>query len=205
MLAYKSDRIARRHLCHQNAREDHGKSWGRTCSSWGAKLTCLWLITSPGMLRLHSYRTPGPPMSLSISSRFLPGMVFLRSWCLTTGRIFAGFAASYRFRHVTSSPRFPQSNGEAERAVQTVKNLLKKAADLYLALLAYTATPLQSGYSPAQLLMGRRLHTPVPILPTQLDPALPDGVAFAREEREVVRRSDAETTTGVTVSKLSVL
>ena len=45
----------------------------------------------------------------------------------------------------------------------------------------------------------------MPILPTQLDPALPDGVAFAREEREVVRRSDAETTTGVTVSKLSVL
>ena len=86
VLAYKSDRIARRHLCHQNAREDHGKSWGQTCSSWGAKLTCLWLITSPGMLRLHSYRTPGPPMSLSISSRFLPGMVFLRSWCLTQWR-----------------------------------------------------------------------------------------------------------------------
>ena len=39
--------------------------------------------------------------------------------------------------------------------------------------------------------MGRRLHTTVPILPAQLDPALPDGVAFAREEREK-RRSDAE-------------
>ena len=40
--------------------------------------------------------------------------------------------------------------------------------------------------------MGRRLRTTVPILPTQLDPALPEGVAFAMEEREK-RRSDAET------------
>ena len=39
--------------------------------------------------------------------------------------------------------------------------------------------------------MGGRLGTTVPILPTQLYPALPDGVAFAREEREK-RRSDAE-------------
>lgn len=107
-----------------------------------------------------------------------------------SGQAFAAFYASYRFKHVTSSLRFPQSNGEAERAVQTVKNLLKKAADPYLALLAYRATPLQNGYSPAHLLMGRRLRTTVPTLSSQLDPSLPDSSTFAQKEREK-RMSDA--------------
>lgn len=101
-----------------------------------------------------------------------------------SGLAFTSFADLFGFRHITSSLRFPQSNGEAERAVQTVKNLLKKSADPYLPLLAYRATPLQSGYSPAQLLMGRCLRTTVPTLPCQLDPALPDCVAFKQKEKE---------------------
>lgn len=41
---------------------------------------------------------------------------------------FADFAAAYELKHITSSPWFLQSNGEAERAVHTVKNLLKKGS-----------------------------------------------------------------------------
>ena len=52
-------------------------------------------------------------------------------------REFAEFARQYQFKHITSSPRFPRSNGEAERMVKTVNNLLRKAEDPYLALLAY--------------------------------------------------------------------
>ncbi|XP_061127410.1 uncharacterized protein K02A2.6-like [Syngnathus typhle] len=98
---------------------------------------------------------------------------------------FKDFAAAYGFRHVTSSPRFAQSNGEAERHVQTVKGLLKKAKDPYLALLAYRATPLANGYSPAQLLMGRRLRTPVPQLPSLLVPRLPNKGFVASREGEM--------------------
>uniref|UniRef100_A0A3B3DJS6 Integrase catalytic domain-containing protein n=1 Tax=Oryzias melastigma TaxID=30732 RepID=A0A3B3DJS6_ORYME len=107
-----------------------------------------------------------------------------------SGSHFQTFAACYGFEHVTSSPRFPQSNGEADRAVQTVKRLLKKSADPYRASLAYRAMPLQNGYSPAELLMGRELRTTVPALPSLLDPTLPDYHALEAKEREK-RQNDA--------------
>ena len=76
---------------------------------------------------------------------------------------FAQFASSYEFKHVTSSPRFLQSNGQVERTVQTVKRLLKRSNDPYLALPSYCATPLPwYDLSSAQLSMGRRMRTPIP-------------------------------------------
>ena len=84
---------------------------------------------------------------------------------------FAQFAEEYAFTHITTSPRYPQANGEVERAVQTVKHLLKKVQDPYRALLAYRATPLESGLCPAELLMGRKICTQVPTVPAQLIPS----------------------------------
>ena len=83
---------------------------------------------------------------------------------------FTRFAKEYGFIHITSSPRYPQSNGEAERAVQTVKMILKKTDDPYIGILNYRSTPLQNGYSPAELLMGRTLRTTLPALPELLQP-----------------------------------
>ena len=80
---------------------------------------------------------------------------------------FAQFAEEYAF----TSPRYPQANGEVERAVQTVKHLLKKAQDPYRALLAYHATPLESELCPAELLMGRKIRTQVPTVAAQLIPS----------------------------------
>ena len=54
---------------------------------------------------------------------------------------FQQFTTAYSFQHIISSLRFPQANGEAERGIQIAKNLLRKATDPYLALLAYRVTP----------------------------------------------------------------
>ena len=86
----------------------------------------------------------------------------------------------YGFTHVTSSPRYPQANGEAERAVDTVKGLWKGGGYKVKALLTYHATPLESGYSPAQLLMGRQIHSDIPQLPAALRPRWPNIKGFRK-------------------------
>jgi len=76
---------------------------------------------------------------------------------------FKDFAKEYGFQHTTSSPTYAQSNGQAERTVQTVKSLLKKSKDPYLALLDYRNTEITDlRLSPAQIFYGRRLKTKLP-------------------------------------------
>ncbi|UYV80770.1 K02A2.6-like [Cordylochernes scorpioides] len=58
------------------------------------------------------------------------------------GSLFKEFNQFYGFTHVTSSPRYPQT------------------------LLAYRATPLANGFSPAELRMGRRFRTTI-LTPTK--------------------------------------
>ena len=94
---------------------------------------------------------------------------------------FAEFANRYQFSHTTSSPLFPSSNGQAERAVKTVKRLLKKADDPFLALLSYRATPLPwCGKSPAELLMGRKIRSTLPQITDSLVPQWPYLDEFRR-------------------------
>ncbi len=44
-----------------------------------------------------------------------------------SSQAYTEFAQEYDFKHLTSSPYFPRSNGKAERAVGTIKGLLKKS------------------------------------------------------------------------------
>ena len=85
------------------------------------------------------------------------------------------FAREWGFQIALSNPMYAQSNGEAERAVQTVKNTLKKEKDKKeIALLAYRSRPLSNGYFPAELLMLRRLRNTLPMFQSQLTPDWPD-------------------------------
>ena len=89
----------------------------------------------------------------------------------------------YLFTHVTSSQKLPQANGEAERAVQTIKNVLKKEKDLAKALMSYRETPLENGYSPVEMLFARKIRTTVSVLPDQLKPSWP-GLQELREHKQ---------------------
>lgn len=75
------------------------------------------------------------------------------------------FSKKWSFKFVTSSPRYPQSNGLAERAVQTAKNILRKTESLQLSLLEYRNTPITgTDKSPAQMLMSRMLRSKLPAM-----------------------------------------
>ena len=88
---------------------------------------------------------------------------------------FENLAKTYGFKHVTSSPRYAQSNGFVERNVQSVKSFLKKAKrdkrDPYLAMLEMRNTPVDNTLgTPTQLLMGRRTRGLLPTTSTLLKP-----------------------------------
>ena len=86
---------------------------------------------------------------------------------------------------MTISPKYLQSNGEAERTVQTMKNPLTQAEDPHETLPAYRATPLENGFSPAELCMGRRLRTTLPTIPSKLIPQWPELAKLCETEEKI--------------------
>ena len=81
-------------------------------------------------------------------------------------KAFQDFAKEWGFQHTLSSPTHAQSNGKAEAAIKNVKKLLKKCGaindEFWRGMLAIRNTPVSSGKSPAQLLLGRSLHDSLP-------------------------------------------
>ena len=95
---------------------------------------------------------------------------------------FQEFARQLDFKHCTSSPHHPQGNGHAERAVQTAKKILKQE-DPAMALMSYRSTPCSSiGFSPAELLMGRKIRTTLPTLEKNLLPKWPSRTAVKERD-----------------------
>ena len=123
----------------------------------------------------------------SIFARYgIPEVVVSDNGPQYSSEMFSQFARDYGFKHTTSSPHYPQANGEAERAVKTVKAMLQKAKDPYLALLAYRSTPTAVGYTPSELLMNRKLRTTVPIVTELRLPKVPNYLEVV--ERDLVEK-----------------
>ena len=132
-------------------------------------------------------RTTSPDIVVHLKSVFarhgIPDQLLSDNGPQFSASSLAKFAEEYGFTHITTSPRYPQANGQVKRAFQTVKSMLKKATDPYQAVMAYRATPLESELSPAELLIGRKICSRVPTLPTLLDPtelAVPGAVPRKR-------------------------
>lgn len=123
---------------------------------------------------------------------------------------FQSFARSYSFKHITSSPRYPQSNGFIERMVQTVKKCLTKATeagdDPYKAMLVYRTTPLDSRIpSPAELLYNRRVRSTV--LPPHCNKTSGSADQDIRErmlDRQLNSQSQYDNRAGQTQDQLQV-
>ena len=130
----------------------------------------------------------------SAFSRYgIPKMVMSDNGPQYSSQLFRDFAKAYNFNHVTSSPHFAQSNGQTERTVQTLKNLLKESSDPYLALLTYRSTPFPwCKLSPVELLMGRRLRSNIPLLQDQLTPKWKFLDEFRSENRIFKERQKSD-------------
>ena len=84
-----------------------------------------------------------------------------------SGQPYQDMCKKWGINHTTSSPRYPRSNGLAERNIRTVKSIIKKCKktkqDLQIALLNLRATPVDTGIpSPAEMMFGRPVRTTLP-------------------------------------------
>ncbi|XP_062700352.1 uncharacterized protein K02A2.6-like [Aedes albopictus] len=92
-----------------------------------------------------------------------------------TSAEFADFCASNGIEHLTTAPFHPQSNGQAERFVDTFKRAVKKIREgrgsiqqaLDIFLLTYRSTPnraLPDQKSPSEVMFGRKIRTCLELL-----------------------------------------
>lgn len=104
----------------------------------------------------------------SIFARFgIPQIIYSDNGSHFNNANMKNFATSWNFKHLTSSPNYPQSNGMAERNIGTIKNMFKKIEngnqDPNLALLEYRNTPISNEIkSPNQLLLGLKTRGLLP-------------------------------------------
>lgn len=88
---------------------------------------------------------------------------------------FEKFANDSNVEFRFSSPRYPQSNGLAEKGVAIAKNILKRCVEegfkgkFQQGILGYNSSPVASlGFAPCELFFGRKIKTTLPVVESTL-------------------------------------
>ena len=122
-----------------------------------------------------------------IATHGLPRVIVTDNGSSFTSDEFKTFVRKNGIKHVTSAPYHPSTNGQAERAVQTLKRGLKRTPGnsvqerLTRFLFDYRITPhTTTGVPPCEMLMNRRLRS-------RLDQFYPD-VSGKVESRQVKQK-----------------
>ncbi|XP_062542361.1 uncharacterized protein K02A2.6-like [Armigeres subalbatus] len=112
----------------------------------------------------------------SLFARFgMPEVIVSDNGTQFTSVDFQKFCADNDIDRITTAPYHPQSNGQAERFVDTFKRSVKKIQEgkrtlheaLDIFLLVYRSTPnrqVVDGKSPSESIFGRRIHTNLDLL-----------------------------------------
>lgn len=160
-----------KHWCHMKSPKDLGRSWPLISSNF--ILTAIfWLrifYSRFPVIRRVCRTTASATIDILKQDYGVPKTVMSDNGPQFASNEFEAFASQCCFDRITSSPRYPQSNGKIEQMVQTVKQCMKKCAetwhDPYLAMLICRTTPLSNSItSPAELLNGRKYRA---LLPTR--------------------------------------
>jgi len=136
-------------------------------------------------LRNESSKCVVDAMKKIFGRQGIPDQVFSDNGPCYASVEFKRFSESWDFEHKTSSPRYPQSNGLAERTVQTVKRIFDKNVDKEKGLLIYRDAELECGKTPAELL-GRKLRANLPVVNHR-----PRGCRAIVNRRKVAKQKQA--------------
>jgi hypothetical protein len=109
---------------------------------------------------------------------------------------FSTFCRTHGMTHELSSAYSAQSNGLAEAGVKATKGLLAKVTesgeDYEEAIAAYRNTPRADGYSPAQMMLGRRMKGGLPMLREHLMINSNNFVAGKEERDKTLKKTIAK-------------
>ncbi|XP_037275936.2 uncharacterized protein LOC119168647 [Rhipicephalus microplus] len=156
------------------------KPWSRLQVDYAGPYRNTYFFIAVGAfskwIEVFPVSTPSAEATISLmrcifANQGLPDVVVSDNGPAFTSELYSTFLKKNGVRRMLVPPYHPASNGAAERAVQTVKNKLRKAGPgdirtpIARMLLTYRSTPHKvTGCCPSELLLGRKLRAALDLL-----------------------------------------